>query len=635
MNPVTFGDLLVRARGHLDAAVGLASTARRSESVVAAARLTGRLALSLSRYLDDIAPYSVAEVITRNDLERAARAAVDAREAMKIASECLRDGDGQHDVPAGGWPDSLTAHLAGAATSLAAGRDLLRTHFHTDPDGWPQRQDWAVVVTSASVSRALLAEAGAWSRQLALLTSGLSLLSAPDPAVPGSVHQGLGEAYHWLLTGSAAITAGQDKDPATAADIELMHAIPVSLAPVRQPPEGVETADDLARGVAVSAARLRMVAQTGAEDAAWSTVMTAESWRWTATGAGVICHLSELMLRSLAKSPGLAAGTPEATAQVSEAAEAVAKASARWREVAARWNSMTTETNGLTAPGIADTSDLILRLGRLVFADRGWGPVRARRAPLRAPADLAPDNAQAAVVAGAVHQAVDTLARMGTAELRAVETAIRADRIYVPTWSLPDYYDVPYKYGNATPAATAALLDAYRAACKATDHAVTGLDAVAVTINAPTRILAAARAATSPAPNTGERRAAGLPDPPGQRPAAAAPQPPADWPSSVERAVWNVGKPDMILLLRARAIDKLAAKLIDEAKQPSKDVDAAGRADGRGPSSALARNPARVAGENFPVGIRAVSTARRGAGPPVRSAAVSGRPQAIEQRRHR
>ena len=222
-----------------------------------------------------------------------------------------------------------------------------------------------------------------------MLTNWLSLLSTPDPAVPESVRAGLGEAYHWLLTASAAITAGQDNDPATAADTELMRAIPVSLPPVRQPPQEVETVGELARGVAVSAARLRMVAQAGAEDAAWSTAMTAESWRWTATGAAVICNLSELMLRSLADSPGLAAGTPGTTAQVSDAGEAVAKASASWREVAARWNLMTTETNGLTASGIADTGDLILRLGRLVFSDPGWRPVRARRAPLRDLADLA------------------------------------------------------------------------------------------------------------------------------------------------------------------------------------------------------------------------------------------------------
>ena len=532
----------------------------------------------------------------------------------------------EHDVPAGEPRDPLVAHLAAAAALLTAGRDLLRTHFGTDPDGWPQRRDWAEVITSVPVTRALLAEAGAWSRQLALLTGWLSLLSAPDPAVPEPVHQGLAGAYHWLLTGSAAITAGQGDDPATEADTDLMRAIPVSLPPGRQPPQDGETVGELALGVAASAARLRMVAQAAGEEAVWSTVLTAESWRWTATGAAVICHLSELMLRSLAESPGLAAGAPGAAAQLSGAAEAAAEASARWREVAAGWNLMTTETKGLTAPGIADTGDLILRLGRLAFTDPGWTPLRARSAPLRDVADLAPDTAQAAVVVGAVHHAMDSLAQVGAADLRAVDTAIRASRIYVPTRTLPEYYDVPYRYGNATPAATAALLDAYQAACGATDRAVVGLDTVAVTMNAPTRVLAAARAAISPAPDTGERHAAAAPGQPGQRSAASTPQPP-DWPGSVEQAVRNAGSPDLILLMRARAIDKLA-----------------GQADRRGEGAfpghrcgwsvqmptarpllspgARPESPART----FPLALRAASTARRPTGPSPRSAAVPARP---------
>ena len=241
MSSVTLGDLLDRARGHLDAAIGLAGTPQRSESVIAATRLTGDLVLGLSRYLDDTVPYSVDEAITRNDLERVARAAVDLREAMKMAAESLRGGDREHDVLASEPRDPLVADIAAAAALLTAGRDLLGTHFGTDPDGWPQRRDWAEVITSVPVARALLAEAGAWSRQLALLTAWLWVLSASDPAVPGLVHQGLAGAYHWLLTGSAAITAGQSTagqsdGPATEADTDLMRAIPVSLPPGRQPP---------------------------------------------------------------------------------------------------------------------------------------------------------------------------------------------------------------------------------------------------------------------------------------------------------------------------------------------------------------------------------------------------------------
>jgi hypothetical protein len=109
-----------------------------------------------------------------------------------------------------------------------------------------------------------------------------------------------------LLDGSRYRAQG---DNPAAADTELMRAIPVSLPPGRQPPQDAETAGELAGGVAVSAARLRIIAQASGEQAAWSTVLTGESWQWAATGAAVICYLSELMLRSLAESPRVAADT--------------------------------------------------------------------------------------------------------------------------------------------------------------------------------------------------------------------------------------------------------------------------------------------------------------------------------------
>jgi hypothetical protein len=240
---------------------------------------------------------------------------------------------------------------------------------------------------------------------------------------------------------------------------------------------------------------------------------------------------------------------------------------------------------------------------------------------------------QAAVVVAAVHHAMDSLAQVGDADLRAVDAATQARRIYVPTRTLPEYYDVPYRYGKATPAATAALVDAYEAACRATDRAVVGLDTVAITVKAPTRVLATARAAISPAPDTGERRTVAAPGQPGQRSATSAPRPP-DWPGSVEQAVRNADSPDLILLMRARAIDKLADKLIAEAKQPPQDVDAAGGADARGPSAVLARSPARVASENFPPNPPVASVGRRRTAPSPRSAAVPDRVRTEGRRRH-
>jgi hypothetical protein len=148
----------------------------------------------------------------------------------------------------------------------------------------------------------------------------------------------------------------------------------------------------------------------------------------------VVCHISEILLTTLAD-----------RAELAGSAEAAGLACVRWREVMAAWTDMTTGLGGLRAPGIADTGDLVVRLGRLAFADPGWTPVRSRGAPVRAAGELAPDGRQAAVVAGAVHHAAEALACVAAADSRAMRAVVRAGRIYVPTRTLPDRLDVPHR----------------------------------------------------------------------------------------------------------------------------------------------------------------------------------------------
>src|ERR1035441_3978930 len=88
---------------------------------------------------------------------------------------------------------------------------------------------------------------------------------------------------------------------------------------------------------------------------------------------------------------------------------------------------------GLPGPGISDVSDLVVRTGRLAFADPEWLPDRVRSSSLRDPADLAPDAAHATAIASAVHQAADALARMADSDLQAVGSAVDAERLYVRT----------------------------------------------------------------------------------------------------------------------------------------------------------------------------------------------------------
>lgn len=114
-----------------------------------------------------------------------------------------------------------------------------------------------------------------------------------------------------------------------------------------------------------------------------------------------------------------------------------------------------------------------------------------------------------AEVLAAVHHAADALYRVGDADLGAVSAAIRAGRVHVLTRTLPAGYDVPRRYANVVAADASALLTAYRAASDATATMVSHLDELAVAVQAPSRVLSAARAAIRVARRTGVRGAAG------------------------------------------------------------------------------------------------------------------------------
>ncbi|MGO9080680.1 MAG: hypothetical protein ACLQDY_16810 [Streptosporangiaceae bacterium] len=599
MTAATFGDVRGPAQRHLDAATKLTGNAADRVSITAAAGMTGCLALTLSRYLADIAPYDMAEAITSSELNSLMRAAVQAREALQLAAEGLRTSNRGYDTLGRGPADPLTAQLAAAAAALAAGRDLLRTHATTGTDGhWEPRSRWAGVTGSGPVTRALAAEVARWSKPLAYLTACLSAAAQADAATPAAITQGLAAATPLLLNASTTLTTAQHEHPATAADTELLHAVPVNHVPQPPPPSDNETVAALAAGIAVSAARVQALALGTVGQAAWAPELTAESWRWTATGAAIICDLSRLLLGSLTERAELFTSAPAVTAQLRAAADSAASACARWRAVRAAWQEITTDTRGLTAPAIPDTRDLIIRLGRLAFTEPRWTPVRARRAPPRDPADLAPDPAQAAVVTGAIHYAADTLASLADTDLHAVQTARRADRLYMPTRKLPEYYDVPYRHWKAPASEIAALLDAYQAASAASSRAATDLDALAVTMNAPSQILATARAATTSTaractPPTAHSQRNEPVSEPVSRPGLAAPGP-------VEQAVRDLGAADLITLLRARAIDKAARKLLTEAKEDTREPGPPGLAEPRSHPAPPARTPAQLAAKSFP-----------------------------------
>ncbi len=249
-----------------------------------------------------------------------------------------------------------------------------------------------------------------------------------------------------------------------------------------------------------------------------------------------------------------------------------------------------------------DASDLVLRTGRLVWDDPHWTPARSRRAPPRSPAALAPDPATVNAVVAAIHQSVDALARVAEGDLVAVQVAGQAGRLYVPTSSLAERYDVPRPFVPAPTSCCKELCEAYQLALRASGEAASSLDSLSVASGAPSKTLALARAAaaTQSSPQGGQgRRHDSAPD--GLRPAdtlTTQRHAPTGEPGPVEKAIRDRHIYDPIILLRAAAIDKAAFQLIAQAESVMPPYGYRPDRTTNGRRTAL--NAAQVAAQSFP-----------------------------------
>jgi hypothetical protein len=592
---VVFGDLAGIADEHLDVAARFDGRLDRGP-VVAAADAASWIARVLSAYLADVANVSVVEAITSADLDERTRAVVGARTAVQMAAVSLRDSVGAAGRLNMEEQGPVAVHLEAAAMALTAGRDLLQTHFLTDPEGLPvERSDWAAVITSTLVAGALRQKVGSWSRQLAYSVAGLSLSASRGAAVSAAVQKGLADGCHCLLTASAVLDAEQRSRPAVATDARVLEAVPVNVIMPRQPPQEGEPIRTLAAGVVRGAARLRMIAWVTEGHAAWSPAITADSWRWTAATTAVVFHAGGLILKSLAGHPGLGGALPAVGPQLRAAADSASRAWNTWRATAASWGQISTETKGLTAPAIDDSGDLVVRFGRLAFHDPAWTPARRKSAAPRHAVRLAPDAAQFTVIIDAIHRGIDALARVAACDQRAINLAIRAGRVQMP-FRTHSEHGGPFRFGHITPSAAAALLDDYAAAVRSAGVAVAKLDVLATEVGTPSQVLAAARQAGRPLAVTGHGQTIG--------PEISAGTMVGDLltlrrPGELERTVRHLCAADPVLHLRARAIEAAAHALVAEAKDAARHH----REDGHVPDLAPTPPPgsqAKIASVSFP-----------------------------------
>jgi hypothetical protein len=591
-----------------------------------------RLIVVMSRYCDDLAPCDEVEASSRNDLRPWERAVLDAGTALRLAADCLRRGADETASDRAATSSRQARLLAAAATELTAGRDLLETHRASDSAGlWDGRSEWAPVVTSLPITRALGNEIARWSRQLAPFTAQLasSAASYARPRAPGresgtTLGAELGNAGWWLQAAGAAVRPALEIDPVRVADTELLHAIPAAMVPQRQRPGATaEPVAELCRGITISASRLRNAMQGSKEQARWSPDVTSDGWQWMAQAAAVSSHVSELALRSLAARTSELPSPPLDETRLRAAADFMADMRAAWHGVDRMWDMMITERRRMPAStAMTDASDLVLRIGRLTWDDPRWTPAHSRRAPLRPPAMMAPDADAVRVVIAAVHQAVDAIAVVAETDGDAVVTASAAGRLYVPTRSLPAYKkDVPRPFAPAPVTRRQALQKTYDVALHASRKAADALGELAIAAEAPSRVLAFARAATAAQSNrrgSQSRLDASISrDLPSAGTPFAHARASTGQPGPVEQEIIARGVSDPIVLLRAAAIDNAASRLIAEAGNRTRA--AASRKTGESEQRPV-RSEVRLAAQNFPDGLSARPPAQQ----PSRSAGQPG-----------
>ncbi|MBV9449986.1 MAG: hypothetical protein JO345_29260 [Streptosporangiaceae bacterium] len=593
MSTVTFGDLLRAAAERLDAAEAAVGDAAAYAATAQDLRwLVGVLSRHSANSIDKHAD------LAWTDASPWERAASDVREALDLAASFLVRG-----LAARGRSESAadyleTRPLAPAATTLAAAHDLLNTHYDLLDDGERSgRTVWAQVIDSAPVRRAMTSETGRWSARLAPWAR---WLAQSDDAAAHGYADVLTVASRYLWLAGTVVERAETAEPLNPDDRTLLYGIPAAAPPTRVPPKDGEPVAELCAGMACTAERLRLAAFTGASHAAWSPVLTASAWEHAAKGAAITMDTAELTLRVLAK--GITA--PVDSARILGAAETLTRARDAWLRAASTWTAITTETRFRVTPADTETSDLMLRMGRLAFDNPRWTPERAHRSSRpRDPSALAQSDVGAAQVIAAVHDAVDALAVMAAQDLVGITKAADVGRFYVPTRSLSAAFDVRRPYAPAPKQRTDELLDAYRATVEAGENGAESLGGTTLEMDAPSRVLALARRATR-SPHTADR-------PGGQDPAERVTDASASQLGPVGKAIHELGVRDPTLLLRASALDRVAQSLILQANadKPNDPAKTASRLAAKDRLSATA-DP-RATRSREPVPRRAQQDSRR------------------------
>jgi len=442
--PPVFGDFLAQASGHIAAAVSIQDELP-AETLNGAVRSLDRVVTTLARYIGDMPlPDEFDQAPSADGPVHDVRAVLDARIALRRSAQVLRAAaaaqtHGGDEVHPGAW------HLARAADQLIAGRDLLHTHFASDPAGaWTRTSSWARVIYSQPVTDAMLGEIGGLAAKLAPWMMRLSLNPAPDSEMPATTGLALHDSSRWLWTAGLKLEARDRQHPPSGDARLVLASIPAGLPPAHQPVAAAESVPELCQGVVTTAARLQHAAYAFAQTARWSPQATSHSWGRDALACAITSHSSEVIVRSLAHRAAALGLHPIIQAHLDNAAQALNPVCTTWRAIADEWDLLSTGTNhGRGVSRVAtEIDDLVLRIGRLAYASPGWTPATGDSLP-RDPVVLAPAAADLRALLTAIHHVTDTLTCIAATDRQCVRRAAADGRLYIPTRLLPADCDIP------------------------------------------------------------------------------------------------------------------------------------------------------------------------------------------------
>jgi len=516
------GDFLRPAGERITAAVSIHDELS-AEATFGVIRQCDRLLSALVHYLDDLPVQDAFEAaMAAEPLSPQAQAVLDTRIALRRGAHSLRYamntlGDAVIDD---GHP--AVQHLSAAADFLAAGRDLLQTHFTTGPDGTRERRSyWAPVITSPPVTAALLGEVAACALRLAPWTARLPVPQTTERDFPAATGLAVLTASHSTWVAGTAVQAAHRRHPPSADARRLLHTIPANFPPPRQVPSGDEQVGYLCHGVVITAERLRHAVLASARQTRWSPDATSASWRKDALTSAITAHTSELILHGLTERAKQLGADSAICAQLQDAADATSRAWPKWRAIAHHFDIVSTgiHRNAGPTPVAAEFGDLVLRIGRLAYRNQHWTPARAHASHTRNPAELAPAPGDITPAVTAVHTAADVITRIAAGDREAVRAAAADHRLYVPAFTRANAAVVRRRYRPASPSRVDEILASYDDAIEASTRVTSKLDDLALALDAPTWPLAALRARSQCVPPAFQPGETSAPDGPASSPA--------------------------------------------------------------------------------------------------------------------